>query len=106
MKFKEKFMMYDFESDSNLYTLSLIDGINYVGRIDFSKKHNVITIVFIFVDGIHRRKGYATKMLSELNRKYNIEWDGRFTEIGRKFYESFYKKNKRGTKICHTNADK
>lgn len=50
MKFKEKFMMYDFESDSNLYTLSLIDGINYVGRIDFSKKHNVITIVFIFVD--------------------------------------------------------
>jgi len=105
MKFKEKFITYDSESNSDLYTITLTDDIKSVGRVDFLKTNNIVLIAFIFVEELSRRKGYATKMLCELNSKYNIKWDGRFTEIGRKFYENFYKTNKRGSEICHTYVD-
>lgn len=54
MKFKEKFITYDSESNSDLYTITLTDDIKSVGRVDFLKTNNIVLIAFIFVEELSR----------------------------------------------------
>jgi len=49
-------------------------------------------IEFILIYQQFRRKGYATEMVKDLQSKFNLKWDGQFTNMGRIFYESLIKK--------------
>jgi len=53
---------------------------------------DVIYIEFINIGYEHRRRGYATAMVVELQRRYNLKWDYRFSEVGRKWYDGLIKK--------------
>jgi GNAT superfamily N-acetyltransferase len=87
MTFKEIFISYDSELDGNLFTLKCD-----FGYIDFIKKHNQACPLYIFVESEYRRNGIATKMVDFLNKKYTLNWDGRFTNVGRLFFENYIKK--------------
>lgn len=93
MTFTERFITYDEELDGNLYTIDFKDQNGALGRIDFKKDSLDVEIVFIYVEKDKRRKGIATKMLTNLSERYNVIWDGRFTKEGRQLYENWNKKN-------------
>ena len=84
MNFKEDVITYDVELDGDICVLKLGD----VGRVDFLKRENEVTILFITVKPEYRRHGHATEMLRYLGKKYEIRWDGRFTADGRLLYKS------------------
>jgi hypothetical protein len=52
----------------------------------------VVIIEFIDIVYEHRRQGYATAMVCELQNKYELKWDYRFSEVGRKWYDALLKK--------------
>jgi hypothetical protein len=54
---------------------------------------NVVYIEYIHIDEDQTRKGYATELVKELSKKYQLEWDFRFTEQGRLWYKALVKKN-------------
>jgi hypothetical protein len=51
-----------------------------------------VCIEFVNIGYEHRRRGYATMMVKELQRMYTLKWDYRFSEIGRKWYDGMLKK--------------
>lgn len=53
---------------------------------------NVVYIEYIHINKTHRRKGYATQFVKELQRKYVLDWDHCFTDDGRKWYETLVKR--------------
>lgn len=53
---------------------------------------DVVIIEFINIVYEHRRRGYATAMVRELQSRYELKWDYRFSEVGRKWYEGLIKK--------------
>lgn len=52
-----------------------------------------IYIEYINIYSRFRRQGYGTKIVIELNNKYNLKWDGKFTECGLKFYKFLVEKS-------------
>jgi hypothetical protein len=52
---------------------------------------DIVFIEFINIGYEHRRRGYATSMVKELNSKYTLKWDGRFSEVGKLWYNSLLK---------------
>lgn len=54
---------------------------------------NIVYIEYICISDDERLKGYATEMVKELSKKYQLGWDHRFTEEGRLWYNSLVKKS-------------
>ena len=52
----------------------------------------VVIIEFINIRYEHRRRGYGTAMVKELQSRYELKWDYRFSETGRKWYDGLIKK--------------
>jgi len=48
--------------------------------------HQTCTIRFININKSQRRKGYATKMVKELQKSFELDWDYAFTDEGKKWY--------------------
>jgi len=84
MEYQEVFISYDSELGGNLFTLKCD-----FGRVEYIKKYKNVSPLYIFVDPKYRRKGIATKMIDYLNKKYVLEWNGRFTDIGRLFFKNY-----------------
>lgn len=53
---------------------------------------DIVYIEFINIKYEHRRRGYATATVLELNKRYTLNWDHRFSKIGKKWYEGLLKK--------------
>lgn len=54
---------------------------------DLINESNVVYIEFINIIYEHRRRGYASGMVCELKKKYDLKWDYRFSEDGKKWYK-------------------
>ena len=82
--------------DRDEYSCTIINnnGDN-VGHCKYYKPNiydEVAIIEFINIKYEHRRRGYATLMVKELQRMYTLKWDYRFSEVGRKWYDGMLKK--------------
>ena len=51
-----------------------------------------VIIEFIDIGYEHRRRGYATMAVKDLQSRYELKWDYRFSEVGRKWYDGLLKK--------------
>ena len=79
------------------YSCSIINNKNdTVGHCKYYKpyedENDVVIIEFINIGYEHRRRGYATKMVNELQSRYKLKWDNRFSEVGKKWYDGLIKK--------------
>ena len=78
------------------YSCNIInDKNNTVGYCKYYRPNiydEVAIIEFINIGYEHRRRGYATAMVKELQSKYELKWDYRFSEVGRKWYDALIKK--------------
>ena len=78
------------------YTCNIVNNFgNVVGQCKYYKTNiedEDVFIEFINIGYEHRRRGYATAMVVELQRRYNLKWDYRFSEVGRKWYDGLIKK--------------
>lgn len=50
------------------------------------KDYNSVYISYIKIFEEYRRRGYATLMVNELQKKYTLLWEYSFTQIGRKWF--------------------
>ena len=51
-----------------------------------------VCIEYILIKDEYRRKGYATQVVKELQKKYGgLTWDNRFTPEGKQWYASLIK---------------
>ena len=92
MKFNHQYLGYDSEEKRDLYSCNIIDdyGVN-VGFCKYYKpllEFETVYIEFINIKYEYRRRGYATALVEELQRKYYLKWDGRLSTDGRKWYNS------------------
>ena len=62
---------------------------------DFIIEPHVVYIEFINITYEYRRRGYGTKLVKELMSKYELKWDNRFSEDGKKWYKCNYVDDKR-----------
>lgn len=77
------------------YVCSIINNKNDVGHCKYYKPNvydEVVIIEFINIKYEHRRRGYATAMVKDLQSRYKLKWDYRFSEVGRKWYDALIKK--------------
>ena len=78
------------------YVCSIINNKNdVVGHCKYYKigeETEEVIIEFINIGYEHRRRGYATDMVKELQSRYELKWDYRFSEVGRKWYDGLIKK--------------
>ena len=75
---------YEITLEKFKYSQEVID--TGVDNID-----DVVYIEFINIGYEHRRRGYATKMVKELQSKFTLKWDGRLSEVGKLWYGSLLK---------------
>ena len=78
---------------SNLYSKEIPEILNgvHVGFCKYYKpllEFETVYIEFININDQHRRRGYATAMVKELQRFNYLKWDGRLSTDGRKWYNS------------------
>jgi ribosomal protein S18 acetylase RimI-like enzyme len=89
-------MLSDYDCRSE-YNCDIYNEQNiYVGYCKYYKPNwydDIAYIEYIFISDIYRRRGYATKMVEELNNRYELKWDYKFTDMGRLWYESMCKKD-------------
>jgi ribosomal protein S18 acetylase RimI-like enzyme len=87
----------DNEKGHEEYTCEIIDS-KFFDSVGFCKYYKPDTvgdlcyIEYIEIKEEYRRKGYATQLVKELQKKYKLEWDYRFTDDGRKWYNSLISK--------------
>ena len=78
------------------YSCTIINNRNdVVGHCKYyklSEETEEVIIEFINIGYEHRRRGYATAMVKELQSRYELKWDYRFSEVGRKWYDGMLKK--------------
>ena len=78
------------------YSCTLInnrnDTVGYCKYYKLSEETEEVVIEFINIVYEHRRRGYATDMVKELQSMYTLKWDYRFSEVGRKWYDALIKK--------------
>lgn len=76
----------------DVYSCNIInDSGDNVGYCKYYKPHyheNDVYIEYIYIYPKHRLKGYASHMAKELNTKYRLMWDNRFTIEGRLWYNA------------------
>ncbi len=95
MKFAHVYMGRNSE-DRDEYVCTIINkhGVD-VGHCKYYKPNvydEVVIIEFINIVYEHRRRGYGTAMVKELQSRYELKWDYRFSETGRKWYDGMLKK--------------
>lgn len=94
MKFEHTYFADSYEREE--YMCDIID--NNDKKVGFCKYYknnyydNIVYIEYIFINHNDRLKGYATAMVKELSKNYQLGWDHRFTEGGRLWYNSLVKK--------------
>ena len=93
-RFEHIFMedcMYKDEYYCNIYDLD-----TKVGYCKYYKKDihlNSVYIEYIKIFEEHRRKGYATEMVKELQSKYILLWEYSFTHLGRKWFNKLVERD-------------
>ena len=55
--------------------------------------YNSVYIEYINIYEEHRRKGYATEMVKELQNKYTLLWEYSCTNLGRKWFNKLVERN-------------
>lgn len=96
MEFVHKY--FGKEDYGDVYGCNIVnDDTNYVGYCKYYKPNeheSSVYIEYIHIHEEHRRNGYATLMVKELQSKYHgeLKWDYSFTKEGRRWYESLLKK--------------
>lgn len=81
--------------DIEEYYCSILLNNRSVGYCKYCKKdpiYNTVYIEFIYIEPNHRKMGYATAMVQELQSKFQLKWDLRFTEQGREWYDKLVQK--------------
>lgn len=95
MEFKHVYMGRNSDSrDEYDCTIINVSG-DEVGHCKYYKPNvydEVVIIEFINIGYEHRRRGYATMVVGELQSRYKLKWDYRFSEVGRKWYDGLLKK--------------
>ena len=78
------------------YSCSVINNKNdFIGYCKYYKPYEYtddVYIEFIDIRYEHRRRGYATSMVLDLQSRYVLKWDGRFSEVGKLWYKNLIKK--------------
>lgn len=93
MKFDHKYLGYNTDKNRDEYLCNIYNIKNtlvgyckyYTG--DFIIEPHVVYIEFINITYEYRRRGYGTKLVKELMSKYELKWDNRFSEDGKKWYK-------------------
>jgi hypothetical protein len=95
MVFKHVYMGRNSE-DRDEYVCTIVNNNGHdVGHCKYYKPNvydEIVIIEFINIRYEHRRRGYATAMVKELQSRYELKWDYRFSEVGRKWYDGLLKK--------------
>ena len=95
MEFKHIYMGRNSDGrDEYDCTITNVSG-DVVGHCKYYKPNvydEVVIIEFINIGYEHRRRGYATMVVGELQSRYKLKWDYRFSEVGRKWYDGLLKK--------------
>ena len=95
MEFKHVYMGRNSDGrDEYDCTIINVYGID-VGHCKYYKPNvydEVVIIEFIDIGYEHRRRGYATMAVKDLQSRYELKWDYRFSEVGRKWYDGLLKK--------------
>jgi len=81
---------YKNEYYCNIYNWDVQVG--YCKYYKSNNKYNSVYIDYIKINKEHRRKGYATEMVKELQTKYTLLWEYSFTQIGRKWFDMLIKR--------------
>lgn len=93
MKFEHIYLSDSYDREE--YLCNIIDDYNKnVGYCKYYKLNSyddTVYIEYIFINEDDRRKKYATQMVIELNKNHKLEWDYRFTKIGRHWYNGLIK---------------
>ena len=97
MTFTYCMMSFDSSSLTTQYSLDVhIQPNTKVGSCVYTvtEPYNEPTITFIQVFESYRRRGVATAMVMELERKYGrLCWDYKFTDDGRKWFNALVERN-------------
>lgn len=76
--------------DTEEYYCSILFNNKSIGYCKYCKKdyhYNTVYIEFIYIEPSHRKMGFATAMVKELQSKFQLDWDLRFTDLGREWYD-------------------
>lgn len=92
MKFSHQYLGYESEDQRDIFCCNITDDYGKpLGHCKYYRPLLEFETVYIEFINIHygcRRRGYATAMVKELQKKYYLKWDGRLSEDGRKWYNS------------------
>ena len=92
MKFNHSYLGYENDEKRDVFSCNISD--DYCVPLGYCKYYKpllefeTVYIEFINIHYEHRRKGYATAMVKELQKRYELKWDGRLSSVGRKWYNS------------------
>jgi ribosomal protein S18 acetylase RimI-like enzyme len=100
VRFDHKSLGYNIDEDRMEYACDIYGQYNKINkRLGYCKYYSIepdretVYIEFINISVNHRRRGYATKMVQELFKKYLLQWDYEFTKDGRHWFESLKDRN-------------
>lgn len=95
MRFEHIYFADSFDKEE--YMCDIFDNfgkkVGYCKYYKINRYDNFVYIEYIFISEDERRKGYATELVRELHSKYELGWDYRFTDLGRRWYDSLVKKS-------------
>ncbi len=65
----------------------------FVGYCKYYKPtcERAVYIEYINIKDLYKRRGYATEMVRELMKKYDLRWDYKFTDDGHAWYNNLVK---------------
>lgn len=100
VRFDHKSLGYNNDEDRMEYACDIYGQYNKINKcVGYCKYYSIepdretVYIEFINISFNHRRRGYATKMVHELLKKYSLQWDYKFTKDGRQWFESLIDRN-------------
>jgi RimJ/RimL family protein N-acetyltransferase len=92
MRFNHQYLGYEPEDQRDIYTCNITDDYGLpLGYCKYYKpmyEFDIVYIEYIQIYFEHRRHGYATEMVKELQKSHTLKWNGRFSSEGRKWYNS------------------
>lgn len=84
------------EDECEEYSCNISNSKNTVGYCKYIKLDNYtnrVYIEYIHIYQQYRRIGYATDMVKELQNKYNLTWNYKFSDVGRLWFNMLVNKN-------------
>ena len=100
VRFDHKSLGYNNDEDRMEYSCDIYGQYNKINKcVGYCKYYSIepdretVYIEFINILFNHRRRGYATKMIQELLKKYSLQCDYKFTKDGRQWFESLIDRN-------------